>query len=136
MNANDMIVGERYRIKYRKFDPTGRPVHSKLIDGEGTLVSKYSVNMYNHIFALDNNEQVWVTSNSVFELENQKLIGVMLDNTEFDLGGVEEVSVFLNGIGVKNQILGSSIVIDFSGVSIMKQLLSKMYATLLLDDDL
>jgi hypothetical protein len=60
----------------------------------------------------------------------------MLDNTEFDLGGVEEVSVFLNGIGVKNQILGSSIVIDFSGVSIMKQLLSKMYATLLLDDDL
>ena len=137
MNHHEMVVGERYRIRYRKFDRiTGNPISTKLEDGEGVLLSKYSVNVYNHMFELDNGERVWCTSNSVFELEDQKLIASILSDTEFDLGIVDEVSTFLQGLGIRNQVANSSIVIDFSGVSMMKQLLSKMYATLLLDDDL
>lgn len=130
-----MSVGQRYRIRYRKIDSFGNCVGGPLIEGEGILLAKYGANHYDHLFMLDNNEQVWCTSNSVYPLSDQRLATLsILADTEFDLSVLEEVSTFLNGLGIVSTVSGPSIIIDFSGAAVLKALLRKMYSSLILDD--
>ena len=135
MQVKDLLIGRRYKIKYRHFNNHGEPVRSEgLSEGEGVLLGIQNVSYYDHTFALDDGTLVWCTSSSIKPLP-ESIVGIDLGNGDpADPKMAKKISLFLEGLGVSNYVQDNGIVISPRGLQAMNVLLSELYAKALLDD--
>lgn len=135
MQVKDLVIGRRYKIKYRHFNPNGEPVRwDALSEGEGVLVNIQNVAYYDHTFMLDDGSYVWCTSSSIKPLP-EAIVGINLGNGDpVDPKMAKKISSFLEGLGVSNYVQENNVVISPRGLQAMNVLLSELYAKALLDD--
>lgn len=136
MRSKDLVVGQRYRIKYRQFTATGNSNYgSPLIEGEGTLESMYDVSCYNHTFVLDNGEYVWATPNSIYELTQQSRpqsnSASIVSNILSDPDNIVDVKTFLSGLEIDSWIADSHLIIPPGSIMKFKNLIYTLYSDIL-----
>jgi hypothetical protein len=135
VRSKDLVVGQRYRIKYRKFTATGNSNYGyPLTEGEGVLESMYDVSSYNHTFVLDDGEYVWATPNSIYELTSSQvpkssvsLVSDILSAPE----DVVDVRIFLDGLGIDSWIADDHLIIPPTAILKLKNLVYTLYSDIL-----
>lgn len=135
MKSSSLILGRKYHIKYRKFDKNGRLCYGQeLTSGVGMLVGIFDVapNNHHHSFILENSdERVWATANSIIKEVDRNLFEDVSEIAFEDSESLNNISCFLDGIGVGNKVVNDTIVIPFSSVKIFNQLIHKLYSDIL-----
>lgn len=136
MKSKELVVGERYRLRYRLFTPTGNTNYGyPLQDGFGTLESKYTVGGYNHTFILDDGQEVWATPNSVFKIEDSSMISKNVISDIANLLNADDaidVTIFLSGLDIASSIVDDHLVIPPKSISKFKQLVHSLYYDILI----
>jgi hypothetical protein len=138
MKSRELVVGERYRLRYREFTQTGNCSYGQpLIDGEGVLVSMYDVSRYNHTFKLDDGSLVWATPNSVFKIEKDAKSNstILVDDIIGDLSSsskdAQAVKTFLSGLAIECDIVKEHLVISPNSIANLKKLIYRIYSEIL-----
>jgi len=138
LKSRELVVGERYRLRYREFTQTGNNSYGfPLNDGEGVLISMYDVGGYNHTFKLDNGTVVWATPNSIFKIEGNSNSSstILVDDIIGDLSAAsqdaETVKTFLCGLGVDCNIVKEHLVISPDSIPNLKKLVYRIYSDIL-----
>lgn len=139
MRSVDLIVGNKYQIKYRTFSANGSINYNEPLKyGIGMLVSMYDAGNYNHSFVLESNgERVWATPNSVVK-QIDGTVGANV-NLASDIVGpnsevgksLSNISSFLRGIGIHNSVVDDNIVIPHDSAVAFNKLLHKLYSDIL-----
>jgi len=134
VRSKDLVVGQRYRIKYRKFTATGNSNYGyPLTEGEGVLESMYDVSSYNHTFVLDGGEYVWATPNSIYELSPPQIpkSPVSLISDILFPDDVIDVRIFLDGLGIDSWIADDHLIIPPTAILKLKNLVYTIYSDIL-----
>ncbi len=138
MRSRELVIGERYRLRYREFTQTGNSSYVwPLMDGEGVLVSMYDVSGYNHTFRLDDGTLVWATPNSIFKIEKDTNSNstILVDDIIGDLSSsskdAEAVKTFLCGLAIECDIVKEHLVISPNSIPNLKKLVYRIYSDIL-----
>lgn len=136
MKSSHLMLGEKYRIRYRPFTQSGNINYGiPLQDGYGRLVGLYTVRGYNHTFELDDGTEVWATPNSIFPLNPEKpknsIVSDIIGEDSADSVTLKSIVAFLSGLEISSEIHSDGILISGSGVVNFKNLIMKMYSDIL-----
>jgi hypothetical protein len=133
VRSRDLVVGNRYRIRYRLFSPTNNCNYGyKLMDGEGVLSGIYTAG-YNHTFKLDDGQEVWATPNSIFELGNEPPQVSLVSDVAGVLSrsDILDIETFLTGIEIDANVVDDHLVIPPHSMLKFKNLIHNIYSRIL-----
>ena len=139
MRSVDLVVGNKYQIKYRTFSANGSINYNEPLKyGIGMLVSMYDAGNYNHSFVLESSgERVWATPNSVVKQidgtvgSNVNLASDIVGPNSVTGKSLANISSFLKGIGIHNKVIDDNIVIPPESAGAFNKLLHKLYSDIL-----